>query len=225
LISQTLVVFVIRTRGSPFWKSKPSKLLLSSSIAIVIFALVLPYTLLGEIFKFVKPPTTFYIALATILSAYIALAEIIKSWFYKRYGYLLEQILIPPKKIGMYLTKTAKLVQSVIAVICLRPEDQITVDSLLEDLDRSTEHPLDHYQAGHAIQHLIRAGLISFNWRERTIKREKPLKEYVTKQLITSELWPKMAQEWHRISKFILEKYGKINLEYQKLLLHAIQVQ
>jgi Mg2+-importing ATPase len=225
LISQTLVVFVIRTRGSPFWKSKPSKLLLSSSIAIVIFALVLPYTLLGEIFKFVKPPITFYIALATILSAYIALAEIIKSWFYKRYGYLLEQILIPPKKIGMYLTKTAKLVQSVIAVICLRPEDQITVDSLLEDLDRSTEHPLDHYQAGHAIQHLIRAGLISFNWRERTIKREKPLKEYVTKQLITSELWPKMAQEWHRISKFILEKYGKINLEYQKLLLHAIQVQ
>jgi len=225
LISQTLVVFVIRTRGSPFWKSKPSKLLLSSSIAIVIFALVLPYTLLGEIFKFVKPPITFYIALATILSAYIALAEIIKSWFYKRYGYLLEQILIPPKKIGVYLTKTAKLVQSVIAVICLRPEDQITVDSLLEDLNRSIEYPLDHYQAGHAIQHLIRAGLISFNWRERTIKREKPLKEYVIKQLITSELWPKMAQEWHRISKFILEKYGKINLEYQKLLLHAIQVQ
>jgi Mg2+-importing ATPase len=31
LASQVLVVFVIRTRISPFWRSKPSKLLLSSS--------------------------------------------------------------------------------------------------------------------------------------------------------------------------------------------------
>jgi Mg2+-importing ATPase len=79
LTSQTLVIFVIRTRKSPFWKSKPSKLLLLSSIAIVIFALVLPYTPLGEIFEFVRPPATFYIALAIILITYIILAEIIKN--------------------------------------------------------------------------------------------------------------------------------------------------
>lgn len=102
LTSQTLVIFVIRTRKSPFWKSKPSKLLLLSSIAIVIFALVLPYTPLGEIFEFVRPPATFYIALAIILITYIILAEIIKNWFYKKYGHLIEQTLIPPKKIGIF---------------------------------------------------------------------------------------------------------------------------
>ncbi|TDA38551.1 MAG: magnesium-translocating P-type ATPase [Candidatus Methanomethylicota archaeon] len=102
LTSQTLVIFVIRTRKSPFWKSKPSKLLLLSSIAIVIFALVLPYTPLGEIFEFVRPPATFYIALAIILITYIILAEIIKNWFYKKYGNLIEQTLIPPKKIGIF---------------------------------------------------------------------------------------------------------------------------
>jgi Mg2+-importing ATPase len=219
LTSQTLVIFAIRTKKSPFWKSKPSKLLLLSSVAILTFALVLPYTPLGEIFRFVKPPATFYIALAAILGAYVALAEIVKSWFYRRYGYRLEQTLIPPKKIGIYLTKTAMLIQNVIATICLHPEDEIKVDSILEDLERSMEYPLDYHQIGHTIQHLKRAGLISFDWRQRTIKREKPLKEYVTKQLMTSEIWPKIAQDWHKISKIIQEKYGKVNSEYQKLLL------
>ena len=223
LTSQTLVIFVIRTKRSPFWKSKPSKLLLLSSVAIITFAFMLPYTPLGEIFKFAKLPTTFYIALATILGAYITLAEIVKSWFYKRYGYLLEQTLIPPKKIGIYFTKTAKLIQNVIATICLHPEDQIKVDLLLEDLERSLERSLDYYQIGRTIQYLRHTGLISFDWRQRMIKREKPLKEYVTKQLMTSELWPKIAQDWLKISKTIQEKYGKVNAEYQELLLRKSQ--
>ncbi|MEM1726367.1 MAG: magnesium-translocating P-type ATPase, partial [Candidatus Bathyarchaeia archaeon] len=220
LTSQTLVIFAIRTKRSPFWKSKPSRLLLLSSMAIITLALILPYTPLGEIFRFVKPPVTFYIALAIVLSAYVALAEIIKSWFYRRYGYRLEQILIPPRKIGIYLTKTARLIQNVIAIICLRPEDEITVDSLLDDIKRSIDYPPDHDKIGHIILYLKRAGLISFNWRQRAIKREKPLKEYVKKQLMTSELWPKIAQDWHKISRTLEEKYGKINLEYLELLLN-----
>ncbi|MEM0358152.1 MAG: magnesium-translocating P-type ATPase [Candidatus Bathyarchaeia archaeon] len=218
LTSQTIVIFVIRTRKSPFWKSKPSRLLLFSSIAVITFTLIIPHTPLGEIFRFVKPPTTFFIALAIILGTYIALAEIIKSWFYRRYGYRLEQTLIPPKKMGIYLTKTARLIQNVIAVICLCPEDEITVDSLLEDLERSLGYPLDHHQVGHMIQHLKRAGLISFEWRQRKIKREKPLKEYVAKQLMTSELWPKIVQDWHKISKNIKERYGRVNPDYQELI-------
>jgi Mg2+-importing ATPase len=219
LSSQTLVIFAIRTKKSPFWKSEPSRTLLLSSIAIITFALALPYTPLGKVFQFVQPPLTFYIALAAILGAYVALAEIVKSWFYKRYGYRLEQTLIPPKKIGIYLTKTAKLIQNVIATICLHPENELTVDSLLEDLERGLEYSPDYNRVGHTIQYMKRAGLISFDWRQRTIKREKPLKDYVTKQLMTSELWPKIAQDWLKISKTIQEKYGKINSEYQELIL------
>ncbi|MEM0049136.1 MAG: magnesium-translocating P-type ATPase [Candidatus Bathyarchaeia archaeon] len=218
LTSQTLVIFAIRTKRSPFWRSKPSRLLLLSSAAVITFALALPYTPLGPIFRFVKPPATFYMALAAILSMYIALVEFIKIWFYKRYGYRLEQILIPPKRIGIYLSKTMKLTQNTIAAICLHPEDEITVDSLLEDLQRSMEYPLDNYQIGHIIQYLRRANLISFDWRKRTIKREKALKEYVRKQLVTSEIWPRIIQDWHKISIIIREKYGKVNLEFQELL-------
>ncbi|MEM2153988.1 MAG: hypothetical protein QXY76_03670 [Nitrososphaeria archaeon] len=52
------------------------------------------------------------------------------------------------------------------------------------------------------------------------VKREKALKEYVTKQIMVSNIWPKIAQEWHKICRIIKEKYGKVNPEYQELLLH-----
>ncbi|MEM3526193.1 MAG: magnesium-translocating P-type ATPase, partial [Candidatus Jordarchaeaceae archaeon] len=84
LITQTLVVFMIRT-SKTFYKSRPSKPLLLSSLAVVVFALVLPFTPIGELFGFVHPPTLFYIILAGLVFSYLLLAELIKKWFYKRY--------------------------------------------------------------------------------------------------------------------------------------------
>jgi P-type Mg2+ transporter len=47
LATQTFVIFAIRTRKSPFWKSKPGKLLTISSFVIVAIALIIPYTFVG----------------------------------------------------------------------------------------------------------------------------------------------------------------------------------
>ncbi|MEM1507651.1 MAG: hypothetical protein QW294_03615 [Candidatus Bathyarchaeia archaeon] len=44
LTTQTLVVFIIRTRLSPFYKSRPSRALIFTSASIIVFALALPYT-------------------------------------------------------------------------------------------------------------------------------------------------------------------------------------
>jgi Mg2+-importing ATPase len=85
LCTQTLVIFVIRTRNTPFYKSKPSKLLLLSSLSIISIALILPFTPLGILFQFVEPPFTFFIILAGLVTAYLMLVEIIKKWFYKHY--------------------------------------------------------------------------------------------------------------------------------------------
>ncbi|MEM1797239.1 MAG: magnesium-translocating P-type ATPase [Zestosphaera sp.] len=90
LASQTLVVLVVRTIKSPFWRSKPSQLLLFTIITITASALALPYTPLREIFRFTKPPATFYPVLTAIIGAYLILADNIKNWFYKRYSYRLE---------------------------------------------------------------------------------------------------------------------------------------
>ncbi|MEM0240876.1 MAG: cation transporting ATPase C-terminal domain-containing protein, partial [Candidatus Nezhaarchaeales archaeon] len=90
LASQTLVVLVIRTVRSPFWRSRPSRLLLFTTVTITVSALILPYTPLGEIFRFVKPPATFYLVLLIILSTYLILTDIIKHWFYEKYRHHIE---------------------------------------------------------------------------------------------------------------------------------------
>jgi Mg2+-importing ATPase len=92
LCTQTLVIFIIRTRRTPFYKSKPSKPLLLSSLSIVGLALLIPFIPhLGALFEFEAPPLSFYIVLAGLIGAYLALVEIIKKMFYKRYAHLLEQ--------------------------------------------------------------------------------------------------------------------------------------
>jgi Mg2+-importing ATPase len=98
LLTQTFVIFVIRTRKTPFYKSRPSRLLLFSSLCIVGFASIVPFTPLGALFGFVELPLTFFIFLAVLICAYLMLVEIVKRWFYKRYAYRLEQILVPQKK-------------------------------------------------------------------------------------------------------------------------------
>jgi Mg2+-importing ATPase len=90
LCTQTLVVFVIRTRRTPFFRSKPGRLLLFSSLAVVSLALalplILPFTPLGPAFHFVVPPFLFYTILAVLIVVYLMVVEIVKTWFYKRYG-------------------------------------------------------------------------------------------------------------------------------------------
>ncbi|MEM2123630.1 MAG: magnesium-translocating P-type ATPase, partial [Candidatus Bathyarchaeia archaeon] len=218
LSTQTLVIFAVRTRRTPFHKSRPSKPLLLSSLSIVGFALILPFTPLGGLFHFMKPPFTFFPVLAGLIGAYLALTEIVKKWFYKRYAYRLEQVLIPRRRRELYLSGAARLLQDMVAIICLRFEDEISIDSLLADLARSISYPFKPDQVVHNIQHLRRAGLIDINWRQRTVKREKPMKDYVAKQVMGSELWPKIVEDWLKISDVIQTKYNKVNMEYRNLL-------
>jgi len=86
LCTQTLAVFVIRTRRRPFYKSKPSMLLLLSCLSIVSAALILPLTPIGALFHFTEPPLTFFIFLAGLMVAYLLLVDFVKAWFYKRYA-------------------------------------------------------------------------------------------------------------------------------------------
>jgi len=86
LATQTLVIFIIRTSKSPFYKSRPSKLLLFSSLGIVVFAFLMPLTPLGALFGFVVPPLVFFVLVLGLICTYLILVEIVKKWFYKRYA-------------------------------------------------------------------------------------------------------------------------------------------
>jgi Mg2+-importing ATPase len=91
LTTQTLVVFLIRTQAVPFWKSKPSRYLVATCLAILVFAYALPYTVLGALFGFMAPPPSFYPLLAALVATYLAMVEGVKLLFYRRYTRLLDQ--------------------------------------------------------------------------------------------------------------------------------------
>ncbi|MEM2248953.1 MAG: magnesium-translocating P-type ATPase [Candidatus Bathyarchaeia archaeon] len=213
LLTQTLVVFIIRTRLSPFYRSRPSKVLILTSASIIILALALPYTWLGAVFKFVQPPIEFYFALAAIIGTYLTLVEAAKNWFYRRYGHRLEQVLIPSRGIGLHLSRTMRVTQDVVAMICLRCEDEIPINTLISDLESAVSYSINPEEIYHSLQYLHRASLISINRREGKVRRERAMKDYVEKYVF-SELWPKILDDWRSISVFLKARYGEINQEY-----------
>jgi Mg2+-importing ATPase len=86
ICTQTLVIFVIRTRIVPFYKSRPSRLLFSSTVLIVIAACALPFTAIGTLFGFVPPPPQFFVALLVLVAGYLVIVELAKRWFYQKYS-------------------------------------------------------------------------------------------------------------------------------------------
>jgi P-type Mg2+ transporter len=84
LSTQTLVIFIIRTRRIPFFKSKPARALLFSSLGAVAFALALPFSPLGGFLKLVPPPPAFLLVLVLFVGSYLSLTEVLKKVFYAR---------------------------------------------------------------------------------------------------------------------------------------------
>lgn len=214
LCSQILVVFVIRTRRAPFWKSKPSKYLVLSSIIIIAFALLVPFTPLGEVFLFVPPPLEFYAALAGLLVSYILVAEVVKALFYKRNAYRLEQILVPKR--AFYVTRSTELMQDMIAAISLRAGEEFPIESLSEDLHDAIAFPVNTSQMVRNLQYLRRSNLISVDWRNRTVKREPALHDYVTNSIMAAPTWSSVGEDWRKINLILLNKHGEVNEEYQE---------
>jgi hypothetical protein len=186
-------------------------------LAVISFAITVPYTPVGAFFGFVPPPPAFYLALAGILGAYALLAETVKRWFYKRYGQRVEQVLVPKRK-TVYSGRTVRFMQDMIAVISLRPEDEFSIESFTEDLGSAINYTINSNEMIRNIQYMTRSGLISVDWNRRIIKREKSLFEYVKKNIISSEMWSTVGENWRKINAVILNKHGKVNPEYQELL-------
>jgi P-type Mg2+ transporter len=86
LLSQTLVVHVLRTARIPFLQSRPSLPLLITTLGICLLGLLLPSTPLGPVLGFVPMPGRYWIILPFILGAYLGLTQLVKSWLSRRFG-------------------------------------------------------------------------------------------------------------------------------------------
>ncbi|MGD0877383.1 MAG: magnesium-translocating P-type ATPase [Anaerolineales bacterium] len=86
LFTQTLIIHVIRTKKIPFIQSRASKSLIFASLAIVAVGAFLPYSPLAGLLGFVPLPASFWLWLLAMLIIYILLTQIIKTWFYRKFG-------------------------------------------------------------------------------------------------------------------------------------------
>jgi Mg2+-importing ATPase len=85
MATQVLVIFIIRTTKNPF-RSRPNGWLMTTSIAVVLIAAILPLTAMGSYFGFVAPPPAFYGAVAAMAATYLIVVEAMKRWFYVHMG-------------------------------------------------------------------------------------------------------------------------------------------
>ena len=109
--------------------------------------------------------------------------------------------------------------QDMIAVVSLQPNDEFSIDSFTSDLSNAINYPINPNQLARNLQYLRRTGLIVVDWSKRTIKRETALKEYVKKEIVSGPKWTTISEDWRKINAVILNKYAKVNPEYQQLLL------
>ncbi len=87
LITQTLVIYIIRTNHIPFVQSKPSKWLVIMSLLIISVGIYLPFSPIAGSLGLVAPPAVFFVYLAGIVIAYLLLVQLVKMWFVKKYGF------------------------------------------------------------------------------------------------------------------------------------------
>ena len=85
LISQTVIVYIIRTSKVPFFKSKMSHILLFNTLMVIIVGLILPQTKIGVYIGLVNLPWLYFVMLVLIMALYIVLTEQVKKIYVKKY--------------------------------------------------------------------------------------------------------------------------------------------
>jgi Mg2+-importing ATPase len=85
LLSQTLIVYMLRTRKIPFVQSRPGGPLLISTISVMIVAAVLPFSAIGSAIGLVPVPPVYFFWLGGILLTYCLAVQVLKRWYLSRF--------------------------------------------------------------------------------------------------------------------------------------------
>ena len=83
LLTELVIALVVRTRHV-FFRSRPGKLLLVSTVIVVIITIVLPYLPISAIFGFIPLPVPLLLAVLGLTLLYVLATEIAKKYFYAK---------------------------------------------------------------------------------------------------------------------------------------------
>ena len=86
IVTQTLIVHVIRSIRIPFIQSRASKPMSFTTLTIIAAGIWLPYSPFAGFLGLTALPGTFFLWLALFAVLYCVLTHLTKTWFYKRFG-------------------------------------------------------------------------------------------------------------------------------------------
>jgi len=84
LLSQTLIVYILRSQRMPWQGERPSRALVLVTLAVVAVGVFVPYSPLASGLGFVALPINFWLWLIVILLAYLACGTIAQRWISQR---------------------------------------------------------------------------------------------------------------------------------------------
>ena len=86
LLSQTLIVHMIRTKQIPFIQSWATAPVVALTSLIMVIGIWIPFSPFASALKLEPLPVTYFLYLIVILTAYCVLTQLIKTWFIRRFG-------------------------------------------------------------------------------------------------------------------------------------------
>lgn len=87
LLTQTLIIHVIRSKGLPFIQSRAHPLLILTTILISLIGIFLVNSPFASLFGFTTLPLLYWPILAGILISYILLTQLVKIYYIKKFGW------------------------------------------------------------------------------------------------------------------------------------------
>ena len=86
LLTQTLIVHIIRTQRIPFFQSRASKTMTFTTLLVMATGIWLPFSPVAKVLGLVPLPPVFFVWMAGFLVFYSVLTHAVKMWFVRRFG-------------------------------------------------------------------------------------------------------------------------------------------
>lgn len=86
LLSQTLIIHMIRTAKVPFFQSTAAPVVLLLTLGVMVAGIAMPFTPLGAAVGLVPLPLAYFPWLAGTLLCYCLLTQLVKRWYIRRFG-------------------------------------------------------------------------------------------------------------------------------------------
>ena len=86
LLTQTFIVYIIRTKKIPFLQSVPALPMVFATVVVILVGVFLPYSHFADKLGFVPLPAVYWLWITGFMVLYAVMTHKVKVWFYRKFG-------------------------------------------------------------------------------------------------------------------------------------------